>query len=125
MSLRKSRLPYLLISLVVATPMILLLASCTAQVDDEGTPTPQFTLEGADAYFERAMAKFNQRLYGEAIRDLNQVIRRDRSHVQAYFFRGLSKSARGVFREAIVDYTRVVALEPNHGKVYFVLVNSL
>jgi tetratricopeptide (TPR) repeat protein len=69
--------------------------------------------EIAWAYFDRARAYFDARLYASAIADLTDALRLKPDDSEALENRGLAFLALGDFRHAIHDFDRVVDLKPS------------
>jgi tetratricopeptide (TPR) repeat protein len=65
------------------------------------------------AYFDRARAYFDARLYASAIADLTDALRLKPDDAEALENRGLAFLALDDFRHAIHDFDRVVDLKPS------------
>src|ERR1700741_979152 len=86
------------------------------------------------AYTAQAVAKYNQRLYSEAINLCNIVLKRNPKHAWAYNIRGLATAGlgydekaksneitpevRSYFENAMADYTRAIGIDPNYQVAY-------
>lgn len=53
-----------------------------------------------DAYYNRAISKYNMRNYEESIKDFDTSIKLDSTSSNAYYFRGLSKNNLELYKES-------------------------
>lgn len=75
---------------------------------------PKFAL----AYYNRAIAYYNQGDYKQAIADYDQVIALDPESVNAYNNRGNAYHYQGDYKQAITDYDQAIALDPEYANAY-------
>ena len=72
----------------------------------------------AETYFFRGNAKYNLRMYHEAISDYTQVIRLQPDAAGAFHNRGAAKAALGQYFPAISDYDMAIHLKPDCAIAY-------
>ena len=75
-------------------------------IDEEEINSTHNTL--VDAYYNRAISKYNLKNYEGAIEDLDKVIELSPEKINAYYNRGHSKSYLGRYEEGIKDFKKVL-----------------
>lgn len=75
---------------------------------------PQFT----DAYYKRAVTRFDCGDFEGAIEDYNQVLQMHPDNINAYCGRGLTNLALGNIEAAIEDATQATRIDPNQAPAY-------
>jgi tetratricopeptide (TPR) repeat protein len=76
---------------------------------------------GADiawAYFNRARAYFDEKLYASAISDLTESLKRKPDDAEALENQALAFAALGDYVHALGDYDKAVELQPNLARLY-------
>lgn len=86
------------------------IAACSDVIGIGGGP------ELAWAYFDRARAYFNMKLYASAADDLTEVLKLKPGDVQALENRGLAYIALGYYQQAIADFNALAELQPQEFK---------
>jgi tetratricopeptide (TPR) repeat protein len=72
----------------------------------------------ADAYYKRAITRFDFGDLEGAVEDYNQVLQMNPNWIEAYCGRGLARLALGNMQAAIDDATECLRLNPNHAPAY-------
>jgi tetratricopeptide (TPR) repeat protein len=74
--------------------------------------------EIAWAYFDRARAYFGEKLYGSAISDLTESLKRKPDDAEALENQGLAFAALGDYGHALGDYDKAIELQQNVARLY-------
>ena len=72
----------------------------------------------AESYTCRGWAKYEMKLYNEAILDYNKSLN-IKFDLQTYLDRGIAYAALKIYDKAITDFSTVVAASPKNGEVYY------
>lgn len=72
----------------------------------------------ADAYYKRAVTRFDFGDLPGAIEDYNEVLQVHPEHINAYCGRGLTNLALGNIEAAMEDATQATRINPNHAQAY-------
>ena len=73
----------------------------------------------AKAYYYRATAYREKKLFDPAIEDFNEAIKLDPAFIDAYGDRGITLTAAGRFTDAIPDFTRVIEADPKTSYAFY------
>jgi tetratricopeptide (TPR) repeat protein len=79
-----------------------------------GTGGPEI----AWAYFDRARAYFDEKLYASAISDLTESLKRKPDDAEALENQGIAFSVLGDYAHALGDYDKAIDLQPNLARLY-------
>ncbi|WP_293124904.1 tetratricopeptide repeat protein [Okeania sp. SIO1I7] len=74
--------------------------------------------------YQRAIEKFNQEKYQEAIIDFGYVIDLNPQFADGYYRRGLTYIKLTNYREAVEDLTQVIRLDASHARAYYYRGNA-
>ena len=72
-----------------------------------------------DAYFLRAVAKYNLNDVVGAERDFTQALRINPVFVQAYQYRAITRSFMGNYQDALEDFQRAIDIRPDYLNTFF------